>query len=434
MRQFSKQKQPAKVSSGPFASLSRVMPERTRTSGHSTSRTPALAAGIDFSRIPVHGEAPVGIQTKLTIGAPGDAFEQEADRVAEQVMRVPEATGHSEAQAGLSERPASRAAQVQTKSLQAGNSSGIGAPPIVHDVLRSPGEPLDAATRAFMEPRFGHDFSKVRVHADARAAESASSIDARAFTSNRSIVFGAGEYAPSNSEGRGLLAHELTHIVQQAGSGRSTIQRQEKNKHADNKSSTDAAYGPYLLPEVVITANSIYPTRWTQTAADHTRVAPVMVKPLPTPTSRHAAANTAASKLNEAIGGSINASVKFVNVTTLEEVDQRSKLLNEQLYNIVQDVIRHPRVDVLTSPETEAKAKQDQALKAQQILKDQFGGFWGTFFWWTRGGAPGEGSPVWDILPAVGPLDRANPPEAYPGQPPVYRNNPQTPTQTESTR
>jgi hypothetical protein len=88
-------------------------------------------------------------------------------------------------------------------------------PPIVHDVLRSPGQPLDSATRAHMEPRFGHDFSKVRVHADDRAAEAASLISARAFTSNRGLVFGAGEYAPQTESGRRLLSHELTHVVQQ---------------------------------------------------------------------------------------------------------------------------------------------------------------------------------------------------------------------------
>src|SRR5690242_7944332 len=69
-------------------------------------------------------------------------------------------------------------------------------PPIVHNVLRSPGERLDVETRAFMEPRFGQDFSAVRVHADARAAAAAASIDARAFASGNSVVFGAGEYAP----------------------------------------------------------------------------------------------------------------------------------------------------------------------------------------------------------------------------------------------
>lgn len=89
-------------------------------------------------------------------------------------------------------------------------------PTIVHDVLRSPGQGLDAATRMFMEPRFGRDFSQVRVHADGRAAESARAINARAYTVGRDIVFGAGEYGPREAAGQKLLAHELAHTVQQA--------------------------------------------------------------------------------------------------------------------------------------------------------------------------------------------------------------------------
>lgn len=91
-------------------------------------------------------------------------------------------------------------------------------PPIVHDVLRSPGQPLDAQTRAFMEPRFGHDFSQVRVHTNARAGESATAVNALAYTVGRNVVFGTGQYAPGTMEGRRLLAHELTHVVQQKSS------------------------------------------------------------------------------------------------------------------------------------------------------------------------------------------------------------------------
>jgi hypothetical protein len=100
---------------------------------------------------------------------------------------------------------------------ESGQKQPAAAPPIVHDVLRSPGQPLDAATRAFMEPRFEHDFSKVRIYADERAANAAASIDARAFTSNQSVVFGAGQYAPQTTAGRLLLSHELAHVVQQQG-------------------------------------------------------------------------------------------------------------------------------------------------------------------------------------------------------------------------
>jgi hypothetical protein len=93
------------------------------------------------------------------------------------------------------------------------------APPLVHDVLRSPGRPLDAGTRAYMEPRFGHSFAAVRIHADARAAESAASVQAHAYTVGRDVVFGAGMYAPDSADGRRLIAHELAHVVQQSAGG-----------------------------------------------------------------------------------------------------------------------------------------------------------------------------------------------------------------------
>jgi hypothetical protein len=91
-------------------------------------------------------------------------------------------------------------------------------PPIVHEVLRSPGEPLDPAARASMRPIFGKDFSHVRVHTNAKAAESARAINALAYTVGQDIVFGAGRYAPGSSHGMQLLAHELTHVFQQSGS------------------------------------------------------------------------------------------------------------------------------------------------------------------------------------------------------------------------
>jgi hypothetical protein len=91
------------------------------------------------------------------------------------------------------------------------------APPIVHEVLCSPGRPLDPATRAYMEPRFGHDFSQVRVHTDGQAAESARVVNARAYTVGQNMVFGASQYAPGTSIGNHLLAHELAHVVQQEG-------------------------------------------------------------------------------------------------------------------------------------------------------------------------------------------------------------------------
>src|ERR1043166_9510503 len=99
-----------------------------------------------------------------------------------------------------------------------GASGSMEAGPLVHDVLASTGEPLGAATQDFFSARFGHDFSKVRAHADAAAAQSAQSLNALAYTVGQDIVFAAGQYAPASPAGQRLLAHELTHVVQQSGS------------------------------------------------------------------------------------------------------------------------------------------------------------------------------------------------------------------------
>ena len=99
-------------------------------------------------------------------------------------------------------------------SLQRGAAPGA-APAVVSQVLRAPGRPLEPPARAFMESRFGHDFSRVRVHTDAQAVESAHAVRALAYTVGRHVVFGAGQYAPATPTGRRLLAHELAHVVQQ---------------------------------------------------------------------------------------------------------------------------------------------------------------------------------------------------------------------------
>jgi hypothetical protein len=96
----------------------------------------------------------------------------------------------------------------------------VSAPSTVHDVVNSTGQPLDRTTRTFMESRFDRDFSRVRVHHDARATRSAAAVNALAYTVGQDIVFGAGQYAPASTAGRELLAHELAHTVQQAGTFR----------------------------------------------------------------------------------------------------------------------------------------------------------------------------------------------------------------------
>lgn len=109
--------------------------------------------------------------------------------------------------------------QIQRKPAREELAVEAAVPPIVQEVLSSPGRPLETNTRAFMESRFGHDFSRVRVHTDARAAESARAVNALAYTVGRDVVFGAGRYEPETQTGRSLLAHELTHVVQQSGVG-----------------------------------------------------------------------------------------------------------------------------------------------------------------------------------------------------------------------
>jgi Domain of unknown function (DUF4157)/D-alanyl-D-alanine carboxypeptidase/Zinc carboxypeptidase len=112
--------------------------------------------------------------------------------------------------------------KLQRRAVAPGPAS---APPIVHDVLRSAGQPLDEQTRAFFEPRFGHDFGQVRVHTDSRAAASARSVNAVAYTVGHDLVFGAGHFAPDTKAGQKLLAHELTHVVQQNKGVAAAVQR-----------------------------------------------------------------------------------------------------------------------------------------------------------------------------------------------------------------
>ncbi len=158
-----------------------------------------------------------GLQAKLAVGPGNDPLEQEADRVAEQVLAMP---GGS--------RVARSPPRIQRFTTSRSEHTAETAPASVDRVLRGSGRPLDSATRADMEHRFQHDFSQVRVHTDAAAAESAGDVGARAYTVGRDIVFAAGHFAPRTGEGRRLVAHELTHVVQQAG-GSGEVQASRPN-------------------------------------------------------------------------------------------------------------------------------------------------------------------------------------------------------------
>ena len=145
------------------------------------------------------------LQRKLSIGSSSDPMELEADRVADQVMQ---SRGHDSVGAV---RP-----KIQRFSGQPSGEMGA-APASVDRVLASSGRPLEPALRSDMEQRFGYDFSRVRVHSGADAELSAREVSARAYTVGSDVVFGAGSFAPGNREGRRLIAHELTHVVQQKG-------------------------------------------------------------------------------------------------------------------------------------------------------------------------------------------------------------------------
>jgi hypothetical protein len=121
--------------------------------------------------------------------------------------------------ADVSHTPAPKGA-LQRSALRTDEVSEV--PPVVHEVLREPGQPLDVATREFFEPLFGADFSGVRVHVGSKADESARSVEARAYAVGRDVVFGECDYTPNTITGRRLIAHELTHVIQQARASGST--------------------------------------------------------------------------------------------------------------------------------------------------------------------------------------------------------------------
>lgn len=181
------------------------------------------------------------IQAKLRIGLPGDIYEQEADRVAEQVMRMPDKV-------------------VQLKRGDITQSSTAVESRINN--LKDGGQPLPDSVSTFFEPRFGTDFSRVRVHSDANASQSARDVNAHAYTMGHDIVFGASRFEPGTKEGRQLIAHELTHVVQQSGSGEhgfGTLQR------CYNPAKNDPLYDRFAK---VIKATAAYNALSDKTLAD----------------------------------------------------------------------------------------------------------------------------------------------------------------------
>lgn len=204
------------------------------------------------------------IQAKLNVSQPGDAHEQEADRVADQVMRLPD-PAHSKSNRLIEQTATSTGLQracskceeegttdpekvkqneqhLQAKSVR-GGEAGPRSTEAVLNTLGRGGEPLSASTRAYFEPRFGHDFSRIRVHTDEQAAQSAQHINARAYTSGRDVVFGRSQYDPQSTIGRTLLAHELAHTIQQ-GQGVRTISQAVVAPQANRPTENEPGNGP----------------------------------------------------------------------------------------------------------------------------------------------------------------------------------------------
>lgn len=207
--------------------------------------------GGDFSRVRVHGRTGTAMRPKLVIGDPADDLEREADAVAGQVIGMAdsrisdEAVNERVSRVRGGELPSDRdrlvrreiwspysieegraeeeereeeTEFVQTKAVSSRQPGMAPEAAAQIEALRAGGgEPLSTPVRTFMERRFGHDFSRVRVHTGSVAREAAASVNARAFAIGRTMVFGASQYAPESESGRRLIAHELTHVVQQGG-------------------------------------------------------------------------------------------------------------------------------------------------------------------------------------------------------------------------
>jgi hypothetical protein len=180
---------------------------------------PSFAAW-DFAKIPVFsphrgfgtssGLVPNALQAKLVVGGTDDPLEHEADRMADQVVHSPGRAAAVPAKFGT-------ASSLPAATGHAGLDSNSQTPALVNEALGRPGHPLDGESHKVLGPSFGRDFSAVRVHADSAASASARALRASAYTVGDDIVFGEGKYAPRSPAGQRLLAHELTHVVQQSG-------------------------------------------------------------------------------------------------------------------------------------------------------------------------------------------------------------------------
>lgn len=209
-----------------MSTATHAAPSRPPPAPASRTARPAVRAsapGRDpLDPLSFHAVIP-GLRRKARAESAFDAHEREADHVADAVMRAP-ARASCPCGGGCPRCRALRAAEA------GGSAAPAAAPSLVHDVLGTPGQAMDAGDAAFLEPRFGRGFGGVRIHTGPLAEASADAVHARAYTVGRHVVFGAGEYRPGTADGRRLLAHELAHVVQQGAAGAPALQREDKDK------------------------------------------------------------------------------------------------------------------------------------------------------------------------------------------------------------
>lgn len=184
------------------------------------------------------------VQPKMTVNAPDDQYEAEADRVADQVMRMPGGSFDGWGRTA----PTAPTLQLKYDVMRDGEGATPAVTPTVErniQALDSGGKPLDDESRDFFEQRIGADFSDVRIHTDSTAVQTSRDINARAFTVGNNIAFNSGQYNPTSSEGKHLLAHELTHTIQQGAAARvdrkPLVQREAETQTTDEPTPEEKA-------------------------------------------------------------------------------------------------------------------------------------------------------------------------------------------------
>jgi hypothetical protein len=215
----------------------KVAKQQSKANPSWTSSPPSFRSGRSQVSSPLPGIA----QPKLVVEKENDPLEREAEHVTDHVMRAPDRR--------LSACAAPPRISRKSAAADTGTTGALDAPPLVHEALDSPGLPLDADTRDFFEPRFRHDFSRVRVHADPVSAESARSVNALAYTVGEHIVFGNGQYERGTHRGARLLAHELSHVVQQGGGLNGGTAPLRSPAASGASLQRQVAAGPLLLPK-----------------------------------------------------------------------------------------------------------------------------------------------------------------------------------------